>query len=586
MSLVRMMWRLARFRPWLFLAATIASQPVADGVLLIPGLVMQRFFDSLSLPARSAPAAWWFGAVLVGAGVTQVVAGIWIEYFEALMVRSSRLVMRRNLLAAILSRPGAAPFEMSTGDALSRVRDDVGRLGGALSWNIYPLTQLAIAAVAVYVLAWVDAFLTAVLVVPVLLSLATVHAFSPQVRSLRLAAEKAGARVAEFITETFTGLDAVRGAAAEERFAARFESLGKTRRQAEIRDAICGGFLGSASSWLASLGAGVLLLLVAAPLRDGHFTIGSLVLFTSYIGVLAQLSRGTSGYLFTFRQAAVSLRRCEELMAPEPVDCLTERTRLPLDPEAPAPRLALVRKKEEKLRSLEVRHLTYRHRRGGGVRDISFRLEGGSRVVIAGRIRSGKTTLLRVLLGLLPLQHGEVLWNGTVPQRLDKWMTPPRCAYVAQIPRLLSTTIADNVSLGSVGDIRAALNNAVLDEDVARFGEGVETVVGPRGLRLSGGQRLRLATARAFFHQPDLIVLDDVSSALDNPTESVLWRRLGVERGLTALIVSNREQVIAAADEVLLLQEGAIAARGRPQALMTESRELNELLRAPEAWAN
>jgi ATP-binding cassette subfamily B protein len=162
---------------------------------------------------------------------------------------------------------------------------------------------------------------------------------------------------------------------------------------------------------------------------------------------------------------------------------------------------------------------------------------------------------------------------------------PTRCGYVAQIPRPLSTTLADNITLGRPGDIGTALQQAVLDEDVARFGEGVQTLVGPRGLRLSGGQRLRLAAARALIHHPDLLVLDDVSSALDNPTESELWSRLEASPGLTALIVSNRPQVIAAADEVVVSHRGEIVAQGRPQALMKDSRELKALLRRVDGWA-
>ena len=156
-------------------------------------------------------------------------------------------------------------------------------------------------------------------------------------------------------------------------------------------------------------------------------------------------------------------------------------------------------------------------------------MERGSFTVITGRIGSGKTTLLRTLLGLLPADAGEMRWNGARVANPTEFFQPPRCAYTAQVPRLFSDTLKDNLLLGLPDahvDLPAALRLAVMEPDLARMEHGLETLVGAKGVRLSGGQIQRAAAARMFVRDAELLVFDDLSSALDVETERTLWERL------------------------------------------------------------
>src|SRR5262249_50234337 len=153
----------------------------------------------------------------------------------------------------------------------------------------------------------------------------------------------------------------------------------------------------------------------------------------------------------------------------------------------------------------------------------------GSFVVLTGQVAAGKTTMLQVLLGLLPPDAGEILWKGTPVADPTSFFGPPRTGYVPQTQRLFSETLHANVQEGWATDdagLARATRLAVLDRDLAAFPDGWETLIGPRGARLSGGQIQRTAAARAFLRAPDLLVLDDLSSALDLPTEELLWERL------------------------------------------------------------
>ena len=195
---------------------------------------------------------------------------------------------------------------------------------------------------------------------------------------------------------------------------------------------------------------------------------------------------------------------------------------------------------------------------GRGVHDLSLTLERGTFTVVTGPAGAGKTTLLRSVLGLLPRQGGTIRWNGMDVVDPAAFFVPPRSAYVSQVPRLFSETLRDNLLLGAdaAGGLAAAVRTAVLDQDVEQMPAGLDTEIGARGVRLSGGQSQRAAIARALVRRPDLLVLDDVSSALDVETERRLWDRLLAHPGRTLLVVSNRPATIARADQVIRLDHG------------------------------
>src|SRR5438105_1772029 len=274
------------------------------------------------------------------------------------------------------------------------------------------------------------------------------------------------------------------------------------------------------------------------------FTVGDFALFVYYLGWISEFTALFGILLSRYRQGGVLFKRMGELLGGAPSEMLVQHG--PVYLRGPFPEVPGVPPSPVgPLRTLDVVDLTYRYPgTGHGIEGVNFRLKRGSFTVVTGRIGAGKTTLLQVLLGLIPRDGGAILWNGVAVTDPAAFFVPPHSAYTPQVPRLFSDTLRNNILLGlpeDEPDLEAAVRLAVLEPDVAEMPHGLDSVVGAKGVRLSGGQGQRAAAARMFVRQPDLLVFDDLSSALDVETEATLWQRVFARHTATVLAVSHRQ---------------------------------------------
>ncbi|MFC0028350.1 ATP-binding cassette domain-containing protein [Micromonospora chaiyaphumensis] len=213
------------------------------------------------------------------------------------------------------------------------------------------------------------------------------------------------------------------------------------------------------------------------------------------------------------------------------------------------------------LRRLELAGFGALHSDGTlAVRDVDLTVDRGQLVLVVGPVGAGKSSLLRALAGIVH-HTGALRWNGEPVTEPELFLRPNQVGYVGQLPRVLSGTVADNIALGHQVDAAGAVSTAQLDHDLAAAGGGLGLLIGHKGTRLSGGQLQRLALARALAPRTELLVADDVSSALDVTTELALWAALR-EHGVTVVGSTAKRAALVRADHVVVLVDGTAAAQG------------------------
>ncbi|AGZ43278.1 ATP-binding cassette domain-containing protein [Actinoplanes friuliensis] len=213
------------------------------------------------------------------------------------------------------------------------------------------------------------------------------------------------------------------------------------------------------------------------------------------------------------------------------------------------------------LRTLELSGFSAVHENGTvGAQDIDLTVERGELVLVVGPVGSGKSSLLRALAGIVH-HTGTLTWNGRPVDQPEVFLRPNQVGYVAQLPRVLSGTVADNIQLGHEVDAADAVTTAQLEHDLAATGGGLQLLIGHKGTRLSGGQLQRLALARALAPRTELLIADDISSALDVTTELELWRALR-DHGVTVVGSTSKRAALSRADRVVILIGGRAVAQG------------------------
>ncbi|MFO7683520.1 MAG: ABC transporter ATP-binding protein [Chloroflexota bacterium] len=624
---------LIRFRPWAFLIAVVFTT-YAFVTRLAPAWLQKTYYDQLTGSIETSVTLWTLLALIVVVELSRMASDTAGYWGSAKLRMAGQSLMRKNITENVLHKPGAVPLTVSTGDAMNRLDDDLGDFADFPTWIPELVGHGLFTFFALIVMFQIAPLITAVALIP-LVGVFFLNRFAWQ-RFLRYSREAraASSQVTGFLGEIFGAIQAMKVADAEAGTMAYFQHLNERRRVTNVRNGVFFATFQATGDNMGDVAVAVMVVMAGVAMGQGTFTVGDFVLFSGYLFFVSRFPATIGSYISEVAQQRVVLDRLQEIAPDAPPESLVAHGELYEDfyrggaesAEKKEIEIHVARKTAvDELHTLEVKNLFYRYpltvtreplaeseqrftdngsrNTVNGIHNISFTLPHGSFTVITGRVGSGKTTLLRVLLGLLPADSGEILWNGDCVTDPATFFVPPRSAYTPQVPRLFSETLRGNVLLGlpeSEVDLERVVETAVLAPDILTLEKGLDTVVGPRGVRLSGGQVQRAAAARMLVRRAELLVFDDLSSALDVETEKQLWQNLlegqkaesrrqnnssFIPHLSTFLVVSHRRLALQQADQIIVLKNGRVEAIGKLDELLATSAEMRYLWHGKEVEA-
>lgn len=578
-------WRLMGATPAVSVAVVLLNT-LHNTLPLLFGLITRAFFDALSGQKSVGWSVWTLVAFFLATRIAVQMAEMGAAGSSAYQYFLVETLLRRNLFRGVLQAAGFHP-SLSSGEITNRYEEDTAAVSEPVFIATYGLSLFVAAGLALWVMLRINVMLTLIAFAPAMIALLFMQLLGKRIEVAHEAARNSNEQVSGLLTQLLHGVQALQVAGAEGAAVQRFAQLSDQRQKAGVTNEVLNTVIRSMNATTIGIATGLLLLFAAGLMRQGTFTVGDLALFISYSGggTLDELVYWVGRLLRAYQRGQVSWDRLFALLPAASWKQLVDPQPPHLHGSLPTVQ-SLTKSESDSLYELAIQDLTYHHSDSGrGIDQINLTLRKGEFVVLTGRIGSGKSLLVQTLLGLLPRNAGTVLWNGQLVEEPARFFIPPRCAYTPQIPRLFSDSVRENILMGlpEAGvDLATALDLAVLTDDIAQLEAGLETVVGPRGIKLSGGQIQRTAAARMFVRSgktgADLLIFDDLSSALDVETEQRLWQRLfALPDRPTCLVISHRRAALQQANRIVVLKEGRVEDQGTLDELLGRCTEMQHL---------
>jgi ATP-binding cassette subfamily B protein/subfamily B ATP-binding cassette protein MsbA len=524
--------------------------------------------------ASLSPAGMVWAAALATLGLFLVNALLDVVVSWTWMATGQRMVY--DLAADVFARLLSVPFPLqrrSVGDCLERLSSD--------AWCVYtvasdllvgPMLHLLTLA-GVVVVAWqLDPQLTMISLVTAPVIAASVVWYGPKLKRRARQGREISSNLASFVHQTVTSIPLVQAYGAEDRNQERFESLVDDVVSVAQRGVLVNKSFSLLNGAAAAGGRAVVLFAGGLQVFEGTLSVGSLLVFMAYVRTLQGACENLLKIYSKLKASEANVERLAEILEQSPQ--LPEPGERPLSPP-PRPSSAI-----------RFRDVAYAYRAGTpAIRDLSVDVAPGEQVAVVGASGAGKSTLVSLLLRLVDVDQGTVEIDGVDVRRMGLDDLRSRIAVVLQEPYLLPATIAENIAVGrpdaSPEQIRAAAELAGAAEFIERLPAGYDTKLGERGATLSGGQRHRIAIARAFIRDASIVVLDEPTAALDAATEAELmasFKRLA--EGRTTIVVSHRMSTIRDADRILVLDDGQLVESGSPAELFARRGHFHRLQQA------
>jgi ABC-type multidrug transport system fused ATPase/permease subunit len=546
-------------RPYkLSLIVSIVLAAGSQGAQIALIWITERVIDRALIP-HDRQKLWLFVAAIVALGVARAVLMAARRLISGRQALAVEMDMRQGLYSHLVRLSFGFYDRHQTGQLMSRATVDLQGVRFFLGYGLIfffqnVLTVLSVTAV-LLVFDWKLA-LIALAVTPLLVVLAYrySHIAHPTLREV----QQKLADVATVAEENIVGVHVVKSFAQEPqesaKFHARSEDVFRQTLRANRQRALYVPFI----SWVPLLAQGAVLLVGARMVTNGQLTVGAFVAFNLYLGMLVMPLRSLGMWIGQSQRATASGERIFQIMD-EPEDIAERPGATELPPGGG---------------HLRFEDVVFEYLEGRPVLDgVNLDVPAGRTIALIGQTGSGKTTLTSLVPRFYDVTSGRVTVDGADVRDVTLTSLRRSIGVISQDPFLFSATVRENITFGAPdlddAEVERIARLAQAHEFVAELPEGYETVIGERGITLSGGQRQRLAIARALAVDPRILILDDATASVDATTEARI--RTGLREAMqnrTTLIIAHRLSTIALADEIVVLDEGRIAARGTHDELL------------------
>jgi ATP-binding cassette subfamily B multidrug efflux pump len=501
-----------------------------------------------------------------------LISGTFLFLQRRILIGMSRKVeydLRQDFYNHLVDQPQVFFQEHRIGDLMARATNDlaaVRQLAGPMI--MYSLQTVLVVLIVLPLMVMINWRLTALLFITMPLVSLTVKFFGQQVHVRFEKIQEFFAQITARAQENFTGVRVVRAYAQEGAEIAAFNDLNREYAEKNLALVRIDALMRPLMQFL--IGMGFVLIIwsgVPAAIR-GEITVGQFTVFNMYLFRLIWPLIALGYVVNLYQRGTASLKRMNAVFSVEPAiaDSPSVKTQPPIMGE------------------VEFRNLTFRYHPHGEpvLQDINLTIPPGQTVAFVGRTGSCKSTLVNLISRIVEAPRDTVFVDSVSVRDYSLSQLRSSIGYIPQETFLFSDTLAENIAFGvekaDREQIELAADVAGLTEDVAGFPDGLETLVGERGLTLSGGQKQRTAIARAILREPRILILDDALSSVDTYTEEkILGKLRGVMRGRTSLIVSHRISTVRDADLICVLEEGCIIEQGTHNQLLAIGGEYSAL---------